>query len=86
MGYCWDPQDEKSSQHFGAIFDVTIDNDHTAADLKKKEFRRGRGHGLAGSFVKWRSLKSGDPRKNLESWSLAILRSRIVTRGRKVSV
>jgi predicted NUDIX family phosphoesterase len=72
-GYCWDPNDEKSNRHFGVIFRVTINNDHTATDLRKKEFRTGRGHGLAGGFVSSNDLSSAGVRANLETWSLAIL-------------
>lgn len=73
LGFCWDPNDEKSNRHLGVIFRVQIDNDSTANDLKKKEFRRGRGHSLAGRFVEWQSLTPEQSRENLESWSLSIL-------------
>lgn len=73
-GYCWDPNDEKSNRHFGVVFRVTINNDSTATDLKKKEFRRGRGYGLAGGFIGWEKLSSQDVKPSLEAWSLAILR------------
>jgi len=76
IGYCWDAEDENSSPHFGVIFRVNIDNDFMAADLRRKEFRKGRGHGLAGSFVDWEKLRSMEAEVNLESWSLAILRNR----------
>ena len=83
MGYCWEPDNEKSNRHFGVIFKVEIDNDHTAADLRKKEFRHGRGHGLAGRFVSWRSLKSKEIEPNLEAWSIAILGGITDIRGLK---
>jgi hypothetical protein len=71
VGYCWDKEDDKSNRHFGVIFEVTIDNDHTIADLRKKEFRAGRGHGLAGGFIPLDKLSERET--NLESWSRAIL-------------
>jgi len=73
VGYCWDAKDEKSNHHFGVIFRVSIDNDHTATDLRKKEFRTGRGHSLAGGFMPWKELSTGEMKLNLESWSMAIL-------------
>lgn len=73
VGYCWEPDNEKSNRHFGVIFKVEIDNDPTAADLRKKEFRHGRGHGIAGRFVSWKALKSKEIESNLEGWSIAIL-------------
>jgi len=73
IGYCWDPNDDKSSSHFGVIFRVNIDNDLMATDLRRKEFRKGRGHGIAGSFVNWATVNSGDVQSSLENWSLTIL-------------
>jgi predicted NUDIX family phosphoesterase len=73
LGCCWEPNNEKSSRHLGVMFKVDIDNDHSASDLRKKEFRRGRGHGLGGKFVNWRELTSPDVQQNLEAWSLAIV-------------
>ena len=73
LGYCWDRENPESSRHFGVVYRINIDNPDTAADLKKKEFRRGRGHGLSGEF---NTLKeTSDKRENLglESWSMAIL-------------
>lgn len=75
IGYCWNPEDETSNHHFGIMFRVNIDNDHMATDLRKKEFRKGRGHGLAGSFVSWETLQSEEAKGNLETWSLAILKN-----------
>ena len=49
--YCWDRDDAKSSRHFGLVYKISIDNPHTAMDLKKKEFRKKRGHGLIGESV-----------------------------------
>jgi predicted NUDIX family phosphoesterase len=75
IGYCWDPGDVTSRHHFGVMFRVNIDNDHMATDLRKKEFRKGRGHGLAGSFVNWATLESDEVVSSLETWSQAILRN-----------
>ena len=73
VGYCWDPDDEKSNRHFGVVFKVSIDNEHTAVDLRKKEFRRAREHALGGRFVKPSELSSPELRPNLETWSASIL-------------
>ncbi len=73
-GYCWDPTIENSKRHFGVMFSVTINNDHTATDLRKKEFRKGRGHDVSGSFIGMGELASSDAHSNLESWSQACLR------------
>lgn len=67
IGYCWDRNNDESKLHFGVIFKVDIDNDHTAADLRKKEFRRTRGHGLAGGFVSIADLTN--ELATLETWS-----------------
>lgn len=86
IGYCWEPNNEKSSRHFGVVFRVEIDNDHTAADLRKKEFRHGRGHGLAGRFVSWKALTSKELQPNLEAWSVSILQNVKNIRGLKQAV
>jgi len=75
-GYCWDRDDEKSNQHFGAVFRVKIENEHTATDLRKKEFRSERGHNIAGGFMSWDELSASVDELNLESWSRAILSNR----------
>ena len=86
VGYCWEPTNDKSKRHFGVVFKVEIDNDHTAADLRKKEFRHGRGHGLAGRFVGWKALASKELQPDLEGWSLAILQSVKDIRGLKKAI
>jgi predicted NUDIX family phosphoesterase len=75
-GYCWDRDEPHSSKHFGVIFQVEIDNPHTASDLRKKEFRRarGRGHNLVGQFTEWGDLQKNADDMSLESWSRAILK------------
>lgn len=74
LGYCWDRDDEISSRHFGMVYRIQINNPHTAADLKKKEFRKQRGHGLTGQFLDWKQLSDNEVQTMLESWSQAILR------------
>ena len=73
LGYCWDSSDEDSKKHFGLIYQIYIDNQHTATDLKKKEFRKQRGHGLAGEFRPVDDLIQNQDDIQLESWSRAIL-------------
>jgi predicted NUDIX family phosphoesterase/thymidylate kinase len=73
VGYCWDREDERSSRHFGLMYSVDIDNPHTAADLKKKEFRRRRGPGMVGEFVAADVLAQNKEEINLESWSRAVI-------------
>jgi len=86
VGYCWEPDNENSNRHFGVIFKVEIDNDATAADLRKKEFRHGRGHGLAGQFVSWKLLTSKAVEPNLEAWSVSILDGIVDIQGLKDAV
>jgi predicted NUDIX family phosphoesterase len=73
LGYCWDRQDPNSSRHFGVIYQIRIDNPHTAIDLKKKEFKRQRGHGLIGQFDAWQQLVASQDDLTLESWSRSII-------------
>ncbi len=74
VGYCWDKEDDISSRHFGMVYRIQIDNPHTAVDLKKKEFRKQRGHGLTGRFATWKELTDEKVQTMLETWSHAILR------------
>lgn len=74
IGYCWERDNPKSNQHLGVMFRAEVKNEHTAADLRKKEFRHGRGHGLAGRFIEWKKLKSGESELKLEAWSTSVLR------------
>lgn len=78
VGYCWDQNDPKSSHHLGMMYSIRIDNPHTAADLRKKEFKRKRGESLVGEFVSWKDLATKADDLNLESWSKALLASRKV--------
>jgi predicted NUDIX family phosphoesterase len=78
LGYCWDAKDPISSRHLGMMYSVTIDNPHTAADLRKKAFKRKRGHSLVGEFVPWEELKKRGDDLNLEPWSQTLLDSQSV--------
>lgn len=77
IGYCWHREDENSRRHFAMVFQVDIDSENTAEDLKKKEFRRWRGPSRAGEFLSWEELKEKASELNLEPWSLAILHSKL---------
>jgi len=77
IGYCWDREDVNSRRHFAMVFQVEIDSENTADDLKKKEFRRWRGPSRAGEFLSWSELKEKSDELNLEPWSLAILHSKL---------
>ena len=80
LGYCWDREDRHSSQHFGIIYKIHIDNRHTTIDLKKKEFRKRRGHGLIGKFSNIQEIKANQDELQLESWSRAILKGDVENR------
>jgi len=73
LAYCWDDSNPESSRHFGVVYKITIDNPHTATDLRKKEFRRQRGHGLIGQFLKLKQIEERSEELDLESWSQTIL-------------
>ncbi|MHB8813436.1 MAG: hypothetical protein ACYDAE_09215 [Steroidobacteraceae bacterium] len=73
VGFCWDQDDPESSQHLGIAYRIQIDNPATAVDLRKKEFRKQRGHSVSGQFYLWSELKKNRESLNLESWSRAIL-------------
>jgi predicted NUDIX family phosphoesterase/thymidylate kinase len=77
LGFTWDAEDKKSSHHLGMMYSMTIDNPHTAADLRKKEFKRKRGHGLVGEFVSWDQLIERSDELNLESWSRGLLKYKL---------
>jgi predicted NUDIX family phosphoesterase len=76
IGLCWDPEDPGSSAHLGVMFEVEINNIHTVTDLKKKEFRKRRGHGLSGQFLAQEDLVKDQDKLSLESWSRAVLGNR----------
>ena len=73
VGYCWDKEDAASKRHFGLVFRVEIDNEHTARDLRRKELKKQRGPSLAGEFVGWNDLSSKSQELRLEPWSLSAL-------------
>ena len=73
VGYTWDKSDQARMQHFGIIFRLDIESSELAESLKKKEFRRSRGHSLAGDFKDVGQLISGVDNFDLEPWSRAIL-------------
>jgi predicted NUDIX family phosphoesterase len=73
LGYCWDGDDENSRRHFAVVFEVKINSENTADDLRKKEFRRWRGPSRAGEFMSWQELDDQSVQLNLEPWSLSIL-------------
>ena len=74
VGYCWELTSTESNMHLGVMFKAQIENNHTAADLRKKEFRHGRGHGLGGRFISWKELKLAESDLKLEAWSISLLR------------
>jgi len=78
QGFCWDRENEYSKRHFGVIYKIVIDNPHTAVDLKKKEFRKQRGHDLIGSFVSGGDVRARQEELNLENWSRTILRNLVI--------
>ncbi|HKY53089.1 MAG TPA: hypothetical protein VJM08_02235 [Anaerolineales bacterium] len=78
IGYCWDRDDDKSSPHFGLIYEITIDNPDTAVDLRKKAFRKRRGHNLSGQFLSVTQLIESEEQLDLESWSTTILKKFLV--------
>lgn len=78
IGYCWDRDDKNSSPHFGLIYEITIDNPDTAVDLRKKAFRKRRGHNLSGQFLSVQQLVESEKQLDLESWSTTILKKVLV--------
>jgi thymidylate kinase/predicted NUDIX family phosphoesterase len=74
VGYCWQPDDVSINRHFAMVYRVNIDNERTATDLRKKEFRSWRGHSVAGEFVTWEKLAEDKDELRLEAWSQTILR------------
>lgn len=81
LGYCWDKDDKAGSRHFGMAYRIEIDNLHTAVNLRNKEFKKRRGHGIGGRFVHWDELKSEEINSTLESWSRAILHGQGIKNG-----
>jgi predicted NUDIX family phosphoesterase len=75
LGYAWDQTNPKSLKHIGLLFKLVIDSDDVAADLQKKAFRSGRGHGLNGEFLTAAELREKADELSLEPWSLGALRA-----------
>ena len=73
LGCCWAPEDPNTSRHFGVIYRIQIDNAHTALDLRKKEYRKIRGHGLSGKFYNIADISENRENLSLEIWSCTIL-------------
>ena len=73
VGYTWDNSDRGDGKHLGLIYRMDITSSDLAESLRKKEFRRSRGHSLAGDFREIADLKSGMEEVDLEPWSRAIL-------------
>jgi predicted NUDIX family phosphoesterase/thymidylate kinase len=73
IGYCWDKNVPSSSQHLGAIYELSIDNPLTALDLRKREVRKRTGHGLIGQFDDIQEIISKKEELGLETWSQSIL-------------
>src|SRR5690606_6798866 len=75
LGYAWNPNDLHSSKHLGLLYELSIDSDSVAADLRTKEFRSGRGHGLSGRFLSVADVNAKSDELELEPWSAAALRA-----------
>ena len=73
VGYTWDTSARGDGRHLGLIYLMDIENHELAESLKKKEFRRSRGHSLAGGFRKIEKLASSMDEVDLEPWSRTIL-------------
>ena len=73
VGYTWDDSSEQAQRHIGFIHQVDVESDDLAENLRKKEFRRSRGHDLVGEFVKANGLVSRMDEIDLEPWSRAVL-------------
>ena len=73
VGYTWDDSDRGDGRHLGLIYRMDIKNPELADSLKKKQFRRSRGHNLAGDFRGIEELTSSMDKVDLEPWSRDIL-------------
>ena len=73
VGYTWDDSERGDGRHLGLIYRMDIESRELAESLKKKEFRRSRGHSLAGDFRGIGELTSSMDKVDLEPWSRAIL-------------
>ena len=73
VGYTWDDSEKGDGRHLGLIYRMDIKSHELAESLRKKEFRRSRGHSLAGDFREIGELRSSMDEVDLEPWSRAIL-------------
>ena len=73
VGYTWDNSERGDGGHLGLIYRMDIKSPELADSLKKKEFRRSRGHSLTGGFRGIGQLKSSMDEVDLEPWSRAIV-------------
>ncbi len=73
VGYFRDQSSAESERHLGIFYRIRIDRSETVADLKKKEFKYGRGYGLSGQFLPKKSISEKRQDLGLESWSCAII-------------
>ena len=73
IGYTWENAERGDGRHLGVIFRLDVESSELAASLKTKEFRRSRGHSLAGGFKEIGELKAEVDEVGLEPWSRAIL-------------
>ena len=73
VGYTWDDSGRGDERHIGLVYRMDIESPELAESLRKKEFRRSRGHSLAGGFHKIEELVSKIDEFDLEPWSTAIL-------------
>ncbi len=73
VGYTWDASETGDGRHLGLICLMEIENRELADSLRKKEFRRSRGHSLAGGFRRIDELESSMDEVDLEPWSRTIL-------------
>ena len=73
VGYTWDDSDKGDRKHLGLIYRMDVQSRELAESLRRKEFRRSRGHNLAGDFRNINDLKSSMDKVDLEPWSRTIL-------------
>ena len=72
VGYTWDDSETGDGRHLGLIYRMDIESPELAESLRKKEFRRSRGHSLTGGFREIEELVSNMDEVDLEPWSRAI--------------
>ncbi len=77
------PDSPKSKKHIAICFVIKIDNDSLKLRLDSEELISSRGNGKSGKFYPIKSL--GTEIRNMESWSIAILRT-IFIEGEQMSL